>query len=325
MMTIHQMRIFVMVYQNRNITKAAQCLNMTQPAVSRSIAELEAFYKVRLFERINHRIQPTELAGRVYAQAMQIVDSFNQMEKGLKHWDEEGTLRIGASITLGNFLLPDLVARFRKTRPNLTVKVSIANASRIEQDLLEGKLDVAMVEGVADEEHLHKETFSKDHLVPIFPVGHPLHKTALAPGRTESRADIAPGKRQRRPNIPRPHLRHSRDARGTALGKHQHASAHQGGGKGHRHFVPPRMVGGGRRRKRTYRHTPARGRTIAPRTLPRLAQRQVSHPGYDGISRFVQDRQVALNLERKSLVLGLFGSLKISSGLPCSSIFPSAI
>ena len=174
MMTIHQMRIFVMVYQNRNITKAAQRLNMTQPAVSRSIAELEAFYKVRLFERINHRIQPTELAGRVYAQAMQIVDSFNQMEKGLKHWDEEGTLRIGASITLGNFLLPDLVARFRKTRPNLTVKVSIANASRIEQDLLEGKLDVAMVEGVADEEHLHKETFSKDHLVPIFPVGHPL-------------------------------------------------------------------------------------------------------------------------------------------------------
>jgi DNA-binding transcriptional LysR family regulator len=173
-MTIRHLRIFVTVYQKGNITQAAQELSMTQPAVSRSIKELESGYGVRLFDRIGHRIQPTELANRLYDQALHIVDAFDRMEHGVKDWDEEGLLRIGSSVTLGGFLLPELVSRFRLQYPSLVVKVRIANAETIKEGIFRNELDIGMVEGLADEPWLHAEPFSHDRLVPVLPPHDPL-------------------------------------------------------------------------------------------------------------------------------------------------------
>ncbi len=95
-----------------NVTRAAENLYMTQPAVSRSIHEIEQVYGVRLFERLNQRLYLTDSGRRMRAYAVHIVDT-DQMERELSDGDERGMLRIGASITLGNEL-PGVARRMKK-------------------------------------------------------------------------------------------------------------------------------------------------------------------------------------------------------------------
>ncbi len=173
-MTVRHMKIFLMVYQTQNITKAARALHMTQPAVTRAIQEIEHYYGVSLFERMNRRLSVTEAGKQFYAQALHIVDSFDEMEKGLKNWDEQGTLRVGASISIGNFLLPKVVAGYQKKHPQLKVYVNISNGSRIQQMILDNQLDFALIEGEVVDEHLEKQPFARDQLVLVLPPDDPL-------------------------------------------------------------------------------------------------------------------------------------------------------
>ena len=112
-MTIRHMKIFLQVYALESITKAAEVLNMTQPAVTRAIQEMEHYYGVCLFERIGHRLSRMAAGEEFYAHALHIVEAFDRMEKELRDWDEIGRIRIGATNTLGCFFLPELLLEFR--------------------------------------------------------------------------------------------------------------------------------------------------------------------------------------------------------------------
>ena len=173
-MKIRLMKIFIQVYQTQNITRAAELLHMTQPAVTRAIQEIEHYYGVCLFERINRGLYATESARQLYAQAVHIVESVDIMEKGLRNWDEFGILRVGASITLGSFLLPKLVAEFSKEHPHLKVKVRISNGRSLHELLCDNQLDIAFIEGGVVDSQLCFETFAGDRLVLIMPPDHPL-------------------------------------------------------------------------------------------------------------------------------------------------------
>lgn len=118
-MTLRHMKIFLAVYQTQHITKAAQQLRMTQPAVTRAIQEIESYYGIRLFERINRKLYITQTGTMFYTYAVHIVDSFDQMEKGLRDWDQLGLLRVGTTIALGTDLLPRVLVRFQQSHPNL--------------------------------------------------------------------------------------------------------------------------------------------------------------------------------------------------------------
>ena len=130
-MTIRHIRIFLEVCRTMNVTRAAENLYMTQPAVSRSIHEIEQVYGVRLFERLNQRLYLTDSGRRMRAYAVHIVDTFDQMERELSDGDERGMLRIGASITLGNYELPGVVRRMKQERPSLRLQ-----ATTMEQTLM---------------------------------------------------------------------------------------------------------------------------------------------------------------------------------------------
>lgn len=101
-MTLRHLHIFVSVYEHKSITKAANTLHIAQPSVSLAIKELGEYYGVQLFDRIGRGITPTEAAKHLYGYAIHIVSLFNEMEQHIKNWDNIGTLRIGASITIGN-------------------------------------------------------------------------------------------------------------------------------------------------------------------------------------------------------------------------------
>lgn len=175
-MTIRHLRIFVQVYQTLSITKAARELHMTQPTVTRAIQEIERYYNIALFERMNHRLYVTEGGKLFYTHALHIVDSFEQMEKGMRGWNEEGMLRVGSSITLGSQFMPRVVAIMKERYPKLQIHVSVSNAAQIRSDLLENKLDIALIEGDFTQPPLHAEEFSEDRLVLVMSPVNPLCK-----------------------------------------------------------------------------------------------------------------------------------------------------
>ena len=168
-MTLRHMKIYLAVYHMENMTKAAARLNMTQPAVTRAIREMEDYYGVRLFERINRRLHITEAGRMFYSYALHIIDSFDQMEKELRNWDELGILRVGSSVTLGNYLLPKVLKAFRAEHPTLQIKATISNGADLQQALLDSRLDLAVIEGSITNEDLQKEVIASDRLVLVLP------------------------------------------------------------------------------------------------------------------------------------------------------------
>ena len=163
-MTLRHLRVFLAVYQTQNVTRAAERLHMTQPTVTRAVQELERYYGVRLFERINRQL---------YARAVHIVGSFDRMEKELKNWDEFGLLRIGATPTLASVLLPKTLMTFEKKHPKLRVRCSVENGTHLQEALADDRLDFALIEGEVAAEHLHAEPFSEDRLILLLPPDDP--------------------------------------------------------------------------------------------------------------------------------------------------------
>lgn len=173
-MTLRHMRIFIEVYRELNMTHAAEKLHMAQPAVSRSIQEMERYYGVRLFERLGRRLCATECGRELYGYALHIDEAFSEMEKRLLNWDTSGALRVGATIAIGNRELPGIVRAFEQVRPAMKVKVKIANAELLKAALIYGELDLALTEGASMPPELLSQPFGSDRLILIMPVGSPL-------------------------------------------------------------------------------------------------------------------------------------------------------
>ena len=164
-MTIRHMIIFRAVCENSyNSTKAAEALNMTQPAISLAIKELEDYYGVKLFDRIGRRLQITQAGQNFLQYAIHISDLFSDMETGLKNWDSKGLLRIGASITIGSQFLPDYVNVFSKICPGIDIRVTIEQTERLEQKISANELDIALIEGVATYPNIISEAYMEDVL-----------------------------------------------------------------------------------------------------------------------------------------------------------------
>lgn len=168
-MTIKHMRIYLEVYRMEHITKAAERLHMTQPAVTRAIREIEDYYGIRLFERISRRLYVTEAGREFYAYALHITDSFDQMETELRNWDKFGVLRVGTSVTIGNFLLPEVLKQFKEKHPKFRIRATVSNGRKVEELLMDNRLDLGVVEGRITGEFLHAEVIGSDRLVPVLP------------------------------------------------------------------------------------------------------------------------------------------------------------
>ena len=158
-MTLRHIRIFVTVYQCESITKAAEKLHLAQPSVSLAISELEEYYGLRLFDRMSRRIYVTEAGQQFYHYALHISSLFDEMEKGMKKSGSTGTLKIGAGITIGTSLLPELLIRFRQKHPDFKISALIKNYSAIEEALLSNEIDFALIEGSPFLVSVYRDTF----------------------------------------------------------------------------------------------------------------------------------------------------------------------
>lgn len=146
-MNLRQLRIFVAVCEQESITRAAEKLYMTQPAVSHAIHELETQTGLRLFDRLSRRIYLTQAGKMLLERSVSLLHQYDTLEKELPGLDERAPLRVGSSITIANYQLPGIARRFRDAYPRTPLCVCIDNAAEIERKLIENEIDLGLIEG----------------------------------------------------------------------------------------------------------------------------------------------------------------------------------
>lgn len=167
MLTDFRLKVFKTVADRLSFTKTAAELLISQPAVTKQINELERLLGKPLFLRHGNRISLTddgvrllEYANRILALYGELRDAFVEEQGAFS-----GEIRLGASTTLSQYVLPGLLAKFRKLYPDVRVTLFNGNTEQIERQIADGKLDFGMIEGTASNPALHYELFMDDELV----------------------------------------------------------------------------------------------------------------------------------------------------------------
>jgi len=167
MISDFRIRVFYEVAQQLSFTKAASRLNITQPAVTKHIREMEQQLNMRLFNRHGNHITLTTAGQIVLRYATKIMNAYRGMEVELSQVMEieGGMLRIGASTTVAQTILPRLLALFRKAYPDVEFSFIQGNSDFISQQIIAEAVDIAIVEGPAIHSQVTYSPFAKDELV----------------------------------------------------------------------------------------------------------------------------------------------------------------
>jgi len=171
-----QYLVFKEVAETSNITLAAKRLHMSQPSISIQIQNLENQYGVKFFERTNKGVTLTH-AGKIFYQhicrVVQIMKEAGEKIADLSE-DKRGLIHVGATLTIGEYVLPYILGYLYKVRPDIDFKAKIANTEIIAQDVLEKRIHIGLVEGpVPPNRELIVENFWQDELVVVVPYFHP--------------------------------------------------------------------------------------------------------------------------------------------------------
>jgi DNA-binding transcriptional LysR family regulator len=177
-MTLEQLRIFLAVAEYMHFSRAADALYITQPAVSAAIQSLETEYRVKLFHRVGRRVEITEAGRLLCVEAQKIWEQVAIAERNLRELNnlQRGELRLGASLTIGNYWLPDKIAHFQQDYPGIQVKCTLANAEEIADGTASGRFDLGLVSGevkLALQDSLEQEVVGHDRLQIVVGQSHP--------------------------------------------------------------------------------------------------------------------------------------------------------
>ncbi|MGG1677756.1 LysR family transcriptional regulator [Neobacillus sp. NRS-1170] len=166
-MNIENLKMFCLVVDEGSISQAARLNYVTQPAVTRQIHQLENYYGTLLFDRAEGKMRVTEAGKMLYPFAKSIVNDFYRSSEVIKQsiGEHNTTLHVGASFTIGEYLLPSLLGRFKKEMPDIKVTLTIKNTPGILEDLTNDVIDLAMVEGIVDNGNLKVEKYAVDELI----------------------------------------------------------------------------------------------------------------------------------------------------------------
>lgn len=164
-----RLKVFRSVAINRSFTKASQELFISQPAISKHIQELEKEYNVRLFDRMGTHIQLTTAGEKLLTHANKILKDYQRLDVEMNALRQQATgeLRIGASTTIAQYVLPEQIAAFRKRFPDVRISLLSGNSREVEAALISGRIDLGMVEGYFHQPQLKYTPFMDDELVAI--------------------------------------------------------------------------------------------------------------------------------------------------------------
>lgn len=188
-MTLDQLRVFVAVAERGHVTRAAAALGLTQSAASAAIAALETRYGTRLFDRVGRGIALTETGRLFLREARAVLDRAASARSVLEDLAgaPRGTVSIAASHTTASYWLPPRLISFRAAHPEVRLNVMIRNTSEVAAAIVEGEMQIGLVEGPTQHPALIRQQIDRDHLVLVVAADQP-PPPVNADGRFDLRA-----------------------------------------------------------------------------------------------------------------------------------------
>lgn len=178
------LRVFLCVVQEGSVGRAALSLGMTQPGVSQHLRTLEQQIGQPLFHRQGRRLLLSKTGQDLLPEArraIQALEEFMQAAQAL-HRLERGRVELGASTTMAVYVLPRYLTEFKRLYPDIRIKLESGSSERLTQRLLQGEVELAVVEAVEHLEGFQRQLFYEDELVVIVPPEHPwARKEEIAP------------------------------------------------------------------------------------------------------------------------------------------------
>jgi len=178
--TLRQMAVFVAVARQESVSRAAEALSLSQSATSMALGELERLYDTQLFDRLGKSLRLNEIGQALLPQAVELIERAAAIETLLEGRAGFGKLRIGATLTIGNYLATLIVADYLKRHPESSAQLQVHNTATIIDQVARYELDLGLIEGTCRHPDLIVEPWIEDELVVFCSPNHPLAKKRSA-------------------------------------------------------------------------------------------------------------------------------------------------
>lgn len=179
--SFRQLDVFLAVAHYQNVTRAAESLSMSQSAASGALKELEQQFDMQLFDRMGKRLQLNELGKLIRPKAEALLEQARALEEAMSRHNQMGHLKLGATLTIGNYLAVDLIATFKEAHQQdfneeTNISLQVANTEQISRKLLDYEIDIALIEGEINHPQLEIQHWRDDELVVFCSPKHPWAK-----------------------------------------------------------------------------------------------------------------------------------------------------
>ena len=174
--TLRQLEVFLATAHFENISRAAQSLAMSQSAASGSLKELEQQFDIRLFDRVGKRLQLNELGRALRPRADAVLQQARALEQGLQGHEDLAELKVGATLTIGNYLAVGLMARYMAEQPGARISLEVDNTAHIAAQVRHFELDLGLIEGELNDPELDVMPWREDELIAFCAPDHLLAK-----------------------------------------------------------------------------------------------------------------------------------------------------
>jgi len=166
-LTLRQMEIFLNVVKEGHLTNVAKGMGLSQSAISMSIKELENILGNPLFDRINKKLILNEMGRSFQKEIAPIIKKLNDIEYEFKNTVNKGIVRVGASTTIVDYLMPPIICSYMNNYPDVKIGLKEGNTQQIVQLIKNGEIDVGFIEGIVNDYEIIKEIIGVDELVVV--------------------------------------------------------------------------------------------------------------------------------------------------------------
>lgn len=174
--SLRQLEIFVAISRTESVSRAAQDLSLSQSATSSSLGEFERQFDLQLFDRVGKSLRINEAGRMLLPRAVELLDRAREIEGSLQGNAGFGLMKIGATLTVGNYLATILVARFLQDHPESRIELQVHNTSTVVHQVANHELDLGLIEGDCYHPDIEVQPWIADELVVFSSPNHPLAK-----------------------------------------------------------------------------------------------------------------------------------------------------
>ncbi len=173
---IRHLEIFCKVVELKSFSKAAKAVYLAQASVSERISNLEKAVGTKLLDRLGRQVTPTRAGKILYQHALRLLEMKESISQEMEAFlgVKRGSIKIGGSTIPGEYILPQLIGRFREQYPGITVILTISDSDQIKNKVLNGQIEMGIVGAKTKDKNIITRTLWEDELILAVPSSHPL-------------------------------------------------------------------------------------------------------------------------------------------------------